>query len=104
MAAKHWRTADVTLIEQLEGLERDCLNAPYHCLGYHDNCGKYFCKKTTNAESYVTIDLLKSCGIFYDILNACNVYFASNVRSLIADTSNNAAEELNNIIAKYLGA
>lgn len=93
----------MSLIEKQENLERDCLNAPYHYLGNHDKCNRYFCKKTTDSLSNANINLLKTGGIFYEILNICNVYFASNVRSLIADTSNNAAEELNNIIAKYLG-
>lgn len=42
-------------------------------------------------------------GIFHEILNYCNIYFASNVRSLIEDQTTNAAEEFNNVVAKYLG-
>lgn len=103
MAAKHWRESKENEIEKLRNLERDCLNAPYHYFGNHDNCDKYFCKKTTTVESKETIDLLKSSGLFYEILNYCNVYFASNVKSLIEDRTNNSAEELNNVIAKYLG-
>lgn len=70
-------------LEKLENLEKDCLNAPYHYFGQHDNCDEYFCKKTTTKESQSTIDLLKSGGILHQILNLCNIYFASNVRSLI---------------------
>lgn len=93
----------MSLLEKLENLEKDCLNAPYHYFGCHENCDPYFCEKTTNDESESTIDLLKSGGIFHQILNYCNIYFASNVRSLIENCTNNAAEELNNVIAKYLG-
>lgn len=46
---------------------------------------------------------MKSEGLFHEILNCVNIYFASNVRSLIEDCNNNWAEEFNNIIAKYLG-
>lgn len=91
------------MIQKLDNLEKDCLNAPYHYFGNHDNCNQYFCKKTTTDQSNATIILLKSCGIFHEILNYCNIYFASNVKSLLQDQTNNAAEELNNVIAKYLG-
>lgn len=91
------------ILKKLEKLEEDCLNAPYHYFGNHDNCDQYFCKKKSTEESQSTIDLLKSGGIFHQILNYCNIYFASNVRSLLENCTNNAAEELNNVIAKYLG-
>lgn len=103
MAANHWRNSNESMIKKLENLEKDCLNAPYHYLGNHDSCNRYFCKKTTTAESSRVINLLKSAGLFHEILNYCNIYFASNVRSLIEDQTTNSAEELNNIIAKYLG-
>lgn len=102
-AAKHWRDSNVDAIQKLENLERDCLNAPLHYLGNHDNCDKYFCNKITTKESNELIDLLKSGGIFHEILNYCNIYFACNVKSLIEDCNNNAAEEFNNVVAKYLG-
>lgn len=102
-AAAHWRESNLDEIQMLENLERDSLNAPYHYFGNHDNCSEYFCEKTTTEESIETINSLKSCGLFYEILNYCNVYFASNVKSLIADCNNNAAEEFNNVVAKYLG-
>lgn len=90
-------------IQKLENLERDCLNAPLHYFGNHDHCDKYFCKKTTTDESNAKIDTLKSVGLFHAILNYCNIYFASNVRSLIENCTNNAAEEFNSVVAKYLG-
>lgn len=102
-AAKHWRESNVDRLLKLENLEFDCLNAPYHYFGNHDNCSKYFCKKTTTKESNEKIALLKSSGLLYEIINYCNSYFASNVTSLLEDQTTNAAEELNNIIAKYLG-
>lgn len=90
-------------IQKLENLERDCLNAPYHYFGYHKNCAKYFCQKETNKEGIKTIKTLKSSGLFHEILNFCNSYFANNVTSILEDKTTNAAEELNNVIAKYLG-
>lgn len=102
-AAEYWRKSDVDIVKKLENLERDCINAPYHCFGIHDNCSQYFCQKTTSPESKTTFDKLKASGLFHEILNYCNIYFASNVRSLIADLTNNSAEEFNNVVAKYLG-
>lgn len=99
----HWRESNLTLVGKLESLEVDCLSAPYHYFGCHLYCHDYFCKKTTTLESTETISRLKAGGIFHDILNLCNVYFASNVRSLLENRTSNAAEELNNVIAKYLG-
>lgn len=102
-AAKHWRESNLDRLKKLENLERDCLNAPYHYFGDHNNCDQYFCNKETTEESKSKIDLLKSSGLFHEIINYCNCYFANNVSSLLEDKTNNAAEELNNIIAKYLG-
>lgn len=90
-------------VQKLENLERDCLNAPLHYFGNHDQCDRYFCNKKTTDESNAIIDVLKSTGLFHAILNHCNVYFASNAKSLIEDLNNNAAEEFNNVVAKYLG-
>lgn len=103
MAAKHWRESNLSMMEKLENLERDCLNASYHYFGNHDKCDQYFCTKVTTTDCNAKINLLKSGGMFYEIMNACNTYFASNVRSLIEDCTSNSAEELNNVIAKYLG-
>lgn len=103
MAAKHWRESNLDEIEKLENLERDCLNAPSHYFGNHDHCDKYFCNKKTTNDSIVTIAVLKSAGLFNAILNYCNIYFASNVKSLLEDCNTNAAEEFNNVVAKYLG-
>ncbi|KAG4067520.1 hypothetical protein HA402_005292 [Bradysia odoriphaga] len=102
-AAEYWRESTVDYIKKLEGLERDCINAPHHYFGIHDNCGRYFCQKTTTNTSKATYDTLKSSGIFHEILNYCKVYFASNIRSLLVDRTTNPAEEFNNLVAKYLG-
>lgn len=103
IAAKHWRESTLDRFEKLENLEKDCLNAPYHYFGNHDNCAEYFCKKTTTNEGNASIASLKSSGLLHEVMNYCNSYFASNVTSLLEDQTNNAAEELNNVIAKHLG-
>lgn len=75
----HWRESNIDRLQKLENLEKDCLNAPYHYFGNHDNCAQYFCKKKTSKEGNANIALLKSSGLFHEILNYCNSYFANNV-------------------------
>lgn len=103
MAATHWRDSNFEMIEKLKNLEKDCLNAPLHYFGIHDGCDKYFCNKTTKSESIDIVNLLKSDGLFHEIMNLCQDYFCSNVKSLLADHTNNWVEEFNNLVAKYLG-
>lgn len=103
MAAAHWRESNVGLVEKLTGLEKDCLNAPLHYFGVHDDCDEYFCNKITTQESIDVVNLLKSDGLFHEIMNLCQDYFCSNVKSLVANHTNNWAEEFNNLAAKYLG-
>lgn len=93
----------MTVLEKLVNLEKDVLNAPMHCFGIHDDCEQYFCSKTTEPEARENVELLKSSGIFYEILNLCHTYFASSVPSLLLNYNNNAAESFNNLIAKYTG-
>lgn len=79
------------------------MNAPLHYFGQHDKCNQYFCKKTTTPESVELINLLKTDKIFQAVLSLCQDYFASNVKSLLADYDTNAAEGFNGIVAKFLG-
>lgn len=102
-AAKHWRNSNVTLLEKLVNLERDVLNAPLHCFGVHDDCADYFCSKESEPEAVELVSMLKSDGIFYEILNLCQTYFASSVPSLLLNYNNNYAESFNNLVAKYIG-
>ena len=74
IASKHWREANLSEVEKLENLERDCLNAPYHYFGCHDNCLQYFCNKSTTPKSGEVIGLLKAEGLFDDVLNLCNIF------------------------------
>lgn len=96
VAAKHWREADLSLTEKIKNLEYDIMNAPNH---YMD----YFCKKTTSPAAVENLELLKADGLYYEILNLCQVYFAGNAKSLLENYTTNAAEEFNNVVAKYLG-
>lgn len=102
-AAKHWRESDLSITEKLRNLETDIMNAPAHYFGVHTHCRSYFCSKTTSTAALNNFALLKDDGLYYEVLNLCQVYFASNSKSLLENRTNNAAEEFNNIVAKYLG-
>ncbi|XP_037024163.1 uncharacterized protein LOC119066045 [Bradysia coprophila] len=103
MAAKHWNAADISLGEKCKNLEKDCMNAPLHCLGVHDECSEYFCTKTTSPEARDNLTLLKSEGLLYEILGLCQHYFANKAKSLLAGYDTNVVEGFNSIIAKHLG-
>ncbi len=102
-AAEYWRQSDIDDVEKYTNLERDILNAPLHYLGVHDNCRPYFCEKTTDVSTLATISVLKDSGLFHEILDLCQNYFANNAKSLIANLSTNRTEGFNSLIAKTLG-
>lgn len=103
IAAKHWQESGLDFTEKVINLEKDIKNAPLHYLGCHENCSEYFCSKETHPESVDNIALLKDDGLYYEILDLCYSYFGTNVKSLLMNFSNNAVEEINGLIAKYLG-
>lgn len=102
-AAKHWREANIPFSEKINNLESDVMNAPSHYFGVHTNCKSYFCNNTTEIAALDNLKLLKEDGLYYEVMNLCQVYFAGNAKSLLANYTNNAAEEFNNIVAKYIG-
>ncbi len=102
-ASKHWRETTLSTTEKIRNLEDDIMNAPCHYFGVHDKCKSYFCNKTTNAGAIERLTLLKDDGIYYEVLNLCQHYFASNAKSLLENYTNNPAEEFNNVVAKYIG-
>lgn len=103
MATDHWRNSDVDQSEKLSSLEKDCMNAPYHYFGQHDKCASYFCKRVTTQESIELVNFLKTDKLFQGIVGLCQDYFASNVKSLLANYDTNAAEGFNSLVAKFLG-
>lgn len=102
-AAQHWRESSIDMLEKFSNLERDIMNAFLHCLGIHNNCAKYFCKKETDPEALNKIVILKETGVFYEVIDLCQSYFGNNVKSLIAGLCTNKTEGFNSLIAKSLG-
>ncbi len=103
VAAKYWRESNVELIDKITKLEEDVFNAPSHYFGVHDKCRSYFCKKKTEQGAIDNMNLMKQDGIYYEIMNLIQTYFAGNAKSLLEGNSNNQAEQFNNVVAKYLG-
>lgn len=103
MAAQHWRKSDENLASKLRLLEKDVLNAPDHYFGNHNNCSGYFCSKATTPEKIEIINLLKTDGLFFEIQSLCQTYFGNNAKSLLANYTNNPAEQFNGYVAKFLG-
>ncbi|KAJ6649467.1 hypothetical protein Bhyg_04703 [Pseudolycoriella hygida] len=103
MAARHWRESNESLPMKIRLLEKDILNAPAHYIGYHANCSSYFCQKASVAGTVETVNALKNDGIYYEVQSLCQTYFGNNARSLLANYTNNPAEQFNGYVAKYLG-
>lgn len=103
MASQHWRESDERLPMKIRLLEKDILNAPAHYFGYHENCSSYFCKKSTVAGAVDQLNALKDDGLYFEIQSLCQTYFGNNAKSLLANFTNNPAEQLNGYVAKYLG-
>lgn len=103
LAAKHWKESNLDPVEKYTNLEKDIMNALPHYLGHHNNCANYFCKKTTNPEAQKTITILKESGMWYEVMDLCQSYFANNAKSLIAGFCTNKTEGFNSLIAKSLG-
>lgn len=102
-ASKYWRESTVSQAEKIKNLEEDIMNAPSHYFGVHDKCKPYFCTKRTSERAAEVLKLLKDDGIYYEVLNTCQHYFAGNVKSLLENYTTNAAEEFNNVVTKYIG-
>lgn len=102
-ASKHWRESTLSIAEKIKGLEEDIMNAPCHYFGVHHKCKPYFCTKQSDDGAIERLQLLKDDGIYYEVLNLCQQYFAGNVKSLLENYNTNPAEEFNNVVTKFNG-
>lgn len=98
-AVNHRKSEDINPNEKLK---KDIKNAPNHVFGDHSNCSAYFCnpEKYKNDTNFVAD--LETCGLWTDIQH-CTLSLASNAESLILDITNNTVEQINNVIAKFIG-
>jgi len=85
----------------LLALKQDISNSPYHRLGQHNECAKYFCQGSKSGEPNLVPDAEDS-GLMGEIRKI--VYrLSNNAESLIEDVDNNPCEQLNSLINKYIG-
>lgn len=84
-------------------LRKDILNGPYHVFGNHTNCAErgYFCDGAKTEGSCIINDLIGT-GLFEKVISAAK-HLARNARSLLYCMDNNAAEQYNSSVSKYIG-
>ncbi|GBM84422.1 hypothetical protein AVEN_102063-1, partial [Araneus ventricosus] len=86
---------------KITNLRSDILNCPFHYFGDHTRCDEYFCKtKQDNSKNEVPV--MKSSGLLYKMLEIFQV-LSDCAKSLLCDVSTNRVENLNSLIAKFLG-
>lgn len=76
-------------------------NGPFHVLGQHYKCDKYFCEEKKNCGENWVPQAIES-GMLMEINNAAN-RLVFNSKSLIIDVDNNICEQFNSVINKYIG-
>jgi len=86
-------------LQYILGLQHDISNSPYHVFGQHAQCDLYFCKKPADCENHVPA--MEKCGLMRDV-NSVLRRVVENASSLIYDVTNNACEQFNSVINKYI--
>lgn len=77
------------------------MNSPYHRLGQHNNCDRYFCSGPKVDEVNFVPESEKT-GVMSDIRNSVSRLVA-NAESLIENVDNNPCEHFNSLINKHVG-
>ncbi|CAG4936763.1 unnamed protein product [Parnassius apollo] len=98
-AVAHAQQLELATADKIRILQEDLRNGPCHVFGCHDSCKQYYCKGLVTEENLVP--QLKSSGIWNDIFENVG-WLLQNAESLLLQETNNAAEQFNCIIAKFL--
>jgi len=77
------------------------MNSPYHILGEHKKCDKYFCKGSKTGDQNL-VSIAENCGLMREI-NMANRRLYNNAQSLLKNVDNNICEQFNSMINKYIG-
>jgi hypothetical protein len=99
-AVKHWKTASLPETTKISNLKSDLNNIPYHVFGSHVNCASYFECTYHGEDNY--LESTKDDGIFHE-LSSYLINLSIDAKSLIKDLDSNPAEQLNSLVAKYVG-
>ncbi|KAK4885390.1 hypothetical protein RN001_001661 [Aquatica leii] len=100
-AIAHRKEETIPLDTRIDNLKNDILNSPYHILGRHQQCQKYFCNGAKDGEEDL-VDVYSQCGLLEAITTIVQ-RLASHASSLLYDTDTNSAETFNSIVAKFVG-
>ncbi|KAK4882827.1 hypothetical protein RN001_006146 [Aquatica leii] len=101
-AIAHRKEETIPLDTRIDNLKNDILNSPYHILGRHQQCQKYFCNGAKDGEEDL-VDVYSQCGLLEAITTIVQ-RLASHASSLLYDTDTNPAETFNSIVAKFMAA
>lgn len=83
-------------------MKKDIKNAANHVFEDYSNCDAYFCNPEEYKNETNLVAQFQNCGLWTDIQHyAMNL--ASNAESLILNVTNNTVEQVNNVIAKFIG-
>ena len=94
-------TNENTSEEQNAFLKKDILNSIHHVFGNHEKCDTYFCNGSKDKEKNF-IPELEQCGLYNDIVIHLN-RLVNNSSSLLKNMTNNASENYNSVLAKFIG-
>ena len=103
-AAKFRYNQNVSIDEKTKNLYGDIQNVPSHVFGEHAECARleYFCDGNNKEnEENIVPDLMK-IEVYQDVKEILRPLLA-HAESLLYNTTNNAVESLNGLIAKYTG-
>lgn len=81
-------------------IKKDLSNGPYHRLGQHVNCNKYFCIGPT-ANGLDLVPEAEKSGMMQEIKNY-TLRLENNAESLLENKNNNICEQFNAIINKHI--
>lgn len=100
-AVSYRKEMDASFEDQIQLLQNDIENSPYHILGDHSKCDSYFCtgNKPQEVNHVPSMILDGSFQRLQDIIRRLKI----NSKSLIYDLDSNIVEQFNSIIAKFIG-
>lgn len=85
------------------GLRLDIANAPnYRIFEIHEKCSAYFCKKSGVPQN-IPLEGISKLKLIRQEIDTIVSRLSNNAKSLIMDVDNNACEQFNSVINKFLG-
>ncbi|GBP49716.1 hypothetical protein EVAR_33470_1 [Eumeta japonica] len=98
-AVRFRRAQNYLFTEKVKNLHKDIMNIPKHVFGDHSDCEDYYC----SPEKKLEIDNVPNIRELMASLISNASALAYHAQSLIYKLNKNRAEQLNSVIAKYVG-